>query len=178
MANKNHLAGAFYDDVPLNLICFDIAQGLDINDRIGNQISIKAVFIKWSISKTIGGGSLSCEYVRVGVYQDLQQLADAAPTLQTVYEEGGGEPFAYRFFETVGRFKVLWQRTFRLTTDFCQFKLSTAIKFPGAGLLVRFNGPASNDIQKNGLYIFAQSQNVLAEANTINVRMRVRFTDS
>lgn len=128
-----------------------IAIGDGDNQRTGNSVFVRS----WNFKGLLGHNALGNlnQTVRLSVVMDTQQIGDTAPAYTDIYESAS--PYAHLQSNTVGRFKVLFSRTYTLDAAQALTRLVN-INLPMRHH-VRFNGSASTDIQKGGLYFCISS---------------------
>lgn len=146
-----------------------IAQGDGDQDRNGNSIYVRSVNIKGNIKIN---AAASNTFIRVSVVQDTQQIADTVPAWTDIYESA--DVNAHLNNLTVGRFKVLKDRTFRLDADDPgkMFEINLPMRHH-----VRYNGSATSDIQKGAIYLCMVS-NEPANTPTLSYQSRVSYHDN
>lgn len=149
-----------------------IAQGDGVAARTGNSIYVRAVNIHGTLTFNVAASVIS-QTVRVAIIVDTQQIGDIAPSLTTIYSASG--PYGHLNADTVGRFKVLWTRTYILDTNNPTLKVDINIPMKHH---VRFNGTASTDIQKGGIYFIASSSQSTANYPTFSGESRVSYHDN
>lgn len=137
----------------LNLV--GIAQGDDDNQRNGNSIKLKRITIKGTIAHD-NGTSVKPGVVKLWIIRDKQQQADTSPTYTEVFDENSIHPFLNP--DNVGRFQILASRTINLS-DTSILKKTFSVSVPFKNLHVRYNGSATSDIQRNGIYMLYISSN-------------------
>jgi len=129
-----------------------ITQDDTVSGRTGNSILLKNISIKGSMQIN-SAVSISTRY-SVALLMDTQQVGDGLPSNADIFKTET-EPQTLLLQSAVGRFKVLkrWNGylgtaqgggSVKLFDHFYKFPLNTH---------TRFNGIASTDIQKNGLYL-------------------------
>jgi len=123
-----------------------IAQGDGSNQRTGNSILLSGCSVKLQIALH---ASATVSALRVILFQDKQQVADGTPAISDVLNSVS--TMAHLNANNIGRFNILMDKMVMLgvgsnTTKVIQeyFKIQKH---------VRYNGTATTDIQKNGLYI-------------------------
>lgn len=124
-----------------------IAQGDTDSARTGNSIFCRSYNLNGSITHNTTGQNN--QVVRVSVVQDNQQIGDTSPTYTDIYESSS--PYAHLNSDTVGRFKVLWSRTYTVNNydkNNAMVKINVPMRHH-----VRYNGTTANDIQKGGLFL-------------------------
>lgn len=137
-----------------------VAQGVDINQRVGNEIKVMSVNIK-SVVNTFG----SARSFRTMLVQDTQQISDTTPTISDIFSywspnqyllnmsnnkrfkilERSDIPYGYMSIDTNGSLAP-----FTGANPFPSMNLFHKFKYP---LKVRYNGATSADGQKNLLYL-------------------------
>lgn len=134
-----------------------IAQGDSDVTRTGNSVFVRAVNIK---GRSVYNATLGAvpSFIRIMLVIDTQQVGDTSPTINGVIDTTNGGYQAHMLNTTVGRYKVLYSKIF--TNDSVQntvksFDINIPLRHH-----VRFNGTASTDIQKGGIYIMAISSEV------------------
>lgn len=151
----------------------EIAQGDTDQTRDGN--SIKPLSNLLSIQLANNATAVNTR-LRVLLVKDLQQIADTTPAVSDVLD-GSVASFVDAPLNNlaVGRFKILKDRTFTLTTvsaPVINFKWYT--KLYGH---IRYNGTASTDVQKGGLYLLFVSDQA-TNTPTMGFNTRLSFTDN
>jgi len=154
----------------------DIAQGDTVSTRTGNAITVVSVTIKGTISDMTNAA-----FYRVAVVQDKQQIADTSPSATNIFSDGIASANPVTAVPTVAnlaRFNVLWMSKIYSGTvvnagnqiPYYEFTRKTNIK-------VSYNGSASTDIEKNGLYVVFLTD---SGANIVdfNGLARLGFTDA
>lgn len=125
-----------------------ISQGDTQSTRTGNSIFVRSVDIRLFF-KTVHSHNL----VRVALVADSQQLGDTLPSYTDIYDSSGSTiaPLSHLNSGTVGRFRILYSRTFVL--DDGEYANKAVKIFKKLRHHVRYNGTISTDIQKGGLYL-------------------------
>jgi len=149
-----------------------IAQGDDNLTRSAHKILVKSVVAKGWIkhNNTASDGQV----VKVWLIQDKQQVGDTAPTAANIFTVQGNSVTSPLNPDTVGRFKILWSKTFILDPS---NEIKTMYMFKRLSLPVRYNGATISDIQKNGLYILYASSDD-ANKPTLTIDIRTSFYDN
>lgn len=150
-----------------------VAQGDTDLTRNGNSIKPLSLLMKGEIQMST---SASNSVVRVMVFKDTQQVADTSPSVGDVLDGSFTNLYlAPLNNETVGRFKVIYDKLFRLNI---QGKSSAIInvykKLYGH---VRFNGSASTDIQKGGIYLLVVGDEP-TNIPSITLQTRICYSDN
>lgn len=129
----------------LTHIC-NIAQGDGVAGRTGNSLLAKTIYIKMQITKE---PAVEFTRVRLMLVRDNQQITDTAPTIANVL--GTTDILnAPLNVETLGRFTVLYDRVFNLTSD--KPIMNPRVYLKNLNTHVRYNGPLGTDQQKNAYY--------------------------
>jgi len=134
----------------------NIPQGVGVAERTGKQIELHSV--TWKIAMN-NAGSATAQVGCMMIVLDTQQVGDAVPTpSQILIPTNVGTvaaPTSLLNSSNRGRFKVLYRRTFSLAdqtgSDSTQIKMLQGYK-KLRGVRTRYNGTASTDIERNGLY--------------------------
>lgn len=128
-----------------------VAQGDGDSNRTGNSIFVRSLNIRGQVIHNSSG--TSPEFTRVVVVMDTQQVGDTSPTLGLVLEANGYNSHLNK--ATVGRFKILYSQIIE-TDSVNRVSRNFYINLPMRHH-VRYNGTASTDIQKGGIYLMAVS---------------------
>lgn len=132
-----------------------IAQGDGEHARTGNSVLAKYLTLR---GKLVMHGSASSTLVRMLVVRDTQQVGDTSPALSAVLDAAStNQCLAPMNADTKGRFSKLYDRTFCLDTDRPSSVFKINLKLGKRGSHIRFNGTASSDIQRGGLYFMIVS---------------------
>lgn len=150
----------------------EMAQGDTDQTRSGNSIKPLSVLIRGRLTNNATAVNT---LVRVLLVLDTQQIADTTPSVSDILDP------SYQFWNaplnnnTVGRFKVLSDRKYQLTTvstPIREFKIYQ--KLYGH---IRYNGANSTDIQKGGIYLMFISDQATNKP-TFGFQTRLAFTDN
>ena len=127
--------------------------GLPVGDSEGSRTG-NSILMKYVYSKTVVSIHPSATFSRVRfvIVQDTQQIGDTQPALTDVYESVSTISLLNK--ATVGRFKILYDKLYDLDQNNPQIIVD---KYVPLNLHARYNGTASTDIQKNGLYLMLVS---------------------
>lgn len=148
-----------------------IAQGDSDSSRHGNSVYCRSLNIKGFVR--INASATSTCY-RIAVIIDTQQVGDTSPTFSDIYENS--DVSSHLNNATVGRYKVIYNKVYTLvpTND-------SAIRYFDINLPmrhhVRFNGSASSDVQKGGIYLVRVS-NEATNVPTDNFESRLSYHDN
>lgn len=170
-----------------------IAAGTDLFDRISDRIRIKAIRLQTRVdtsTASLGTNPTNGEFTRFLLVQDTQQVSDTVPSAGVIVRSTSTPQFPEPSLDNNGRFKWLWvsplihhsriadsKAVAALTTPMtpsqspCSYFTKTRCDIP-----VIFNGTASTDIQKNGLYVVCLT-NLAADTLDADANIRVDFID-
>lgn len=129
------------------LNCQAIATGDSDAGRTGNSILARSFNFDGFVNRPTGGDAV--QQVRVSLVQDSQQIGDTAPAINDVYEDL--TPYSKLNRAHVGRFKILWSKQYLLDNAKslgAPVKINVPMRHH-----IRYNGGASGDIQKGGLWL-------------------------
>ena len=149
-----------------------LTQNDSASGRTGNSVFVRSVNWKGSVSRTTAGNAV--QVIRFGVLMDTQQLGDTTPSYTDVFS--ADNPYCHLNASTVGRYKILSTKTVILDTVQklgIPFEINLPMKHH-----IRFNGTASSDIQKGGLYIYACSDQASANYPTFASEARLSYHDN
>lgn len=142
-----------------------ITQGDSTANRQGNSVLGKYLTCRGILTKH---ASATATQVRCMLFRDNQQVGDTSPGISDILQS---TPYINSMLSstTVGRFTKLYDKLVFLSSNkpSGQFVINLAVKSH-----VRFNGSASSDIQKNGLYLVLVSNEA---TNTPSVDAQARF---
>jgi len=158
------------DTTPIvqNLAAID--QGDAQHQRSGNSIRPQYITVKGSCSIH---GSSTTALLRYVILQDKQQVADTAPSYTDVFESAS--PVAFMKKTSFGRYSILKDMLIPLGSQENQIqKIDFTMQLNGH---IFFNGSATSDIQRNGLWLMVVSDQA-SNAPGILVNHRMRFTDN
>lgn len=165
-----------------------IAQGDTQGTRTGNTVYVKSLSIigRWSRASDVALGVNNA--YRIIVFVDKEQIADTAPSVSDVV---AGSPIPqFPNLDNLERFRVLYfgpiKEAARMQTDADAFVLGTPSTTPTVNMYfkvnlkpnikVSYNGSASTDIEKNGIYIGFISNDIQDTIDTV-ATCRVGYTD-
>lgn len=135
-----------------------VAIGSGPDNRVGNQIRMKYFFGHFNLN--LGTGATNPQKVRMMLIRDKQQVSDTAPTVTNVL--GGANVNLVLNVETLGRFQILYDKFFTLSTNspIRHFNIKKRL-----WSYARYNGALSSDIQKGGLYMLVISDDPAGATN-------------
>lgn len=158
----------------------NIAQGDTVATRTGNSILVTDLVVKGSFSSYTGSAAVS---FRIAIVVDKQQIADTSPSAGDIFTDAvatANPVTAVPSVATAERFRILWMSKLYNGGALAN-TANTQIPFyevaKKMNLKVSFNGTASTDIEKNGIYFVFLTDD---GANTVdyNGLCRIAFTDA
>lgn len=123
-----------------------ISQGDTINNRTGNSVLVNNVSNRLFYTKDVNATNT---LIKVMLVLDTQQIADTAVTASSILESV--DPLSPLNRQNLGRYKILATRNVSLHSSKTMAKVNIFRKFKKHHY--RYNGTASTDIQKGGLYL-------------------------
>lgn len=138
-----------------------VAQGDTQGTRTGNTINVTGVDLSGNFIR-ISTDFAGAAFLRVALVQDREQVADTAPSVANIFATG--DPVnALPNLDTLERFRILWlspvMDAWQMVLDSDRLVAGSVPTHKGTyshswkgNIKVSFNGTASTDIQKNGLY--------------------------
>lgn len=148
-----------------------IASGDGDAARTGNSILAKYLYINYIVNRS-ASSTTAADTFRIVVVQDKEQVADTAPGYSDVYSSTTViSPFNVN---NVGRFTVLYDKRHYVSSNKPQVsdQLSVPLDFH-----IRYNGTASTDIEKNGIWLMLLSDTT-ANHPTILGNIRLAYYDN
>lgn len=158
----------------INMLTY-IAQGSQLYERIGSEISIKYISLEGVVTKY---SSTTTQIVRFIMFIDKQEVPSSSPALTEMLENSplatSAAPFAKLRRQSVGRFQIL--RSFRvyLNADRPQVPIKVVKKFYSHNQ--RYNGTTSTSNQKGTVWL-ATISDVANNEPTFTGTCRVSYTD-
>lgn len=149
-----------------------IANGDGQGARTGNSIFVRSFNLKGRLQYTTGGNSQ--QTIRISVVMDKQQVGDTSPSYSDIYSNPA--PWSHLNPATVGRFKVLWTRTF-VVDPVGKTGLPFQINIPMRHH-VRYNGTSGTDIQRGGLFLTYISDQGTSNYPIIDAEYRLSYHDN
>lgn len=169
-----------------------IAAGSDFNQRIGDTVRIHR--ITGHLRLATGAGSLGAtlsgeEFVSSSIVVDGQQVGDTSPTASAVFADANPPSVLLNEAVSHKRFKILstsplleaarvGPNSVIGVVTYAQAPTQSAVwyyDFPCA-IRTSFNGTATTDIEKNGIYMVVRSSIAAASAD-LDGRCRLYYTD-
>lgn len=151
-----------------------IAQGDDDGARTGNSILLRSLYIRGRI--TINSAVTNYSRVSMLLVKDKQQVADTAPAIGDIVKTAT-DPDTFLATGTLGRFKVLWRKTFTPTVNTAGRPGIDFNKYWKVQDHVRYNGTTSADIQRNGYYLVVITDEA-TNYPTVVINARVGYHDN
>jgi len=148
-----------------------IGQGDDVGDRTGNTIDLKEIYMQSSF--TLGSDGTSGASFRIAIVRDTQQVADTTPAVVDVFSSAN-PLVAMPNIGNRERFKFLYMSPIVPINQLANWGMNHKFDWKG-NYKVMYNGTASSDIQKGGIYILFLTD---AGGNTMDFVSRVRLTFS
>ena len=127
-----------------------VATGDDNNQRTGMSIFARSLFGRLSFVHNSAGNAV--QHIRVMIVKDKQQVSDTNPAIGDLLNSI--DPWSPLDTDDKGRFQVLYDRFISVTTEKPSINLKVLRKMRQH---IRYNGGATTDIQKNGLYLMMVS---------------------
>lgn len=146
-----------------------ISVGDNNSNRTGNSVLSKYLFGRMEFGKS---SSASQTFIRIIIFCDQQQVADTAPAVADVLSSASTLSPLNSF--QVGRFKILKDMVIRLDSNNTTYNEKINIKLP---FHTKFNGTSGTDVQKNGVYILAIS-NEATNTPSYSYNLRYSFYDN
>lgn len=147
----------------------EISQGNTMGTRTGNSILLRNLSQRLRLTKNT---SAVTTVVRVILFQDKQQVADTQPTIGDVLQSTSVDaPLNANNF---GRFNILTSKVIVLDSNRPMYHKES---FRSMFSHVRFNGTASTDISKNGLYVMFISDQPTNQP-TLDYYSRLSYRDN
>ena len=143
-----------------------IGQGDTDALRTGNSIFVRKLLVRWSGFQNVTNtpnGTLRCV-----VFIDVQQVADTAPTMADVLQTTASTvaPLSSLNDANLGRFKILYNKIVNIGNG--SNGSHTEELYLDMEHHVRYNGTASTDIQKGGIYVgFISDQSTAGTVPTV-----------
>lgn len=150
-----------------------IAQGDNDGQRSGNSILLRYIYIRFFLTVH---ASATNSFVRFLLVCDKQQQGDTTPQLADIIDTTTLDPIMGPLQKTeVGRFSILMDKVFVLDN------ISRPNVFKKIYMKcykhIRYNGTASSDIQKNGIFLFIYC-NEATNTPTLKLESRVGYHDN
>lgn len=154
-----------------------IAQGDTDAGRTGNSIFVRSLLLRWTA--IINSTGTPDTTVRAMVVIDTQQISDTAPTFADILQVTASvlAPITHLNDGNSGRFKVLYNKVININSG--SNRNQTEEVYLDIKSHVRYNGTASTDIQKGGIYYgFISDQSTAGTVPTVNAVARLGYHDN
>lgn len=145
----------------------------NFGNRTGNSILVKSLQFNMSLSRN--ASATAATLVRVMFFTDLRQVADTAPSISDILVTTSTVALKNSQATLSGRFKVIYDQTFCLDTS--QGITKTDKAYFDLNQHVMFNGSATSDIDKGGIYMLTLS-NEATNTPTLVVSYRISYYDN
>lgn len=143
---ENSASGSTISTTPTVIHITATGSGDGESNRTGNSIYVKSYFIRGGF---VIDPDIPTSFVRMVIVRDTQQVGDTAPAFNDVFSSNSC--FSVVNDTTKGRFDILCDRVYTLDNS---GKRNIAFKcYIPMRSHVRYNGTATTDIQRNGLYL-------------------------
>lgn len=146
------------------------AQGDDnVDDRNGNSIFVRSILFR---AICVKHATPANTHLRIIMFIDNQQISDTAPALSDILESSSTiSPLSTG---TAGRFKILksYMLTLNEETPTKTINFNKVLRHH-----VRYNGPASTDIQKGAIYVAILSSEA-TDTPTITYMSKTGYHDN
>lgn len=154
-----------------------IAQGDGTNQRNGNSILCRSLYIRGFMQ--INPAVTLNTRVSLILVQDTQQIGDTNPVIADVLNSDDPEAMlnTSNTNYTAGRFKILWRKNYNLTPATASRPTIMIDKYFKLYSHVKYNGPNTTDIQKNGYYLIMLTSET-ANFPTISTTARLGYHDN
>lgn len=152
-----------------------IAQGDTDQTRSGNSILGQTEYIQFAVNQH---ASATNTFFRLMVVRDNQQISDTAPAIGDILDSTFSSQYVVAPLNNefgIGRFSVLCDKRFALSANGSTSRIDKI--FIPVRKHVRYNGSATSDIQKGGLYLLLVS-NEATNTPTFEAVCRFAFTDN
>lgn len=126
-----------------------LAQGDSATGRTGNSILLRSLTYRFRLE--VNSAVTLDTGVTVIIFIDTQQVSDTSPAVTDVLTTATCESLLN--LNAVGRFKILSRKTYILTPASGGRPAIEVNNTMNLYKHVRYNGTASTDVQKNGLYV-------------------------
>lgn len=133
-----------------------ISAGTGNQQRVGNRIRPVQFFLRLRLAADGDALAATSQEVRAIIYQDLQQASDTktAPDdiLQNINDSGATLTPTHDV-NYLGKARIFHDRCYSFGAGLPSTQIDELVVDGSAMLPISFNGSASTDVQKNGLYL-------------------------
>lgn len=149
-----------------------IAAGTGVNQRVGENVQIKYLELHFQplYTNSVDTAVNENPSYRFFIVQDKQQISDTTPDLTDLLDQPATPSLSLFNVSEQKRFRVIYDSGPQTVTfGVLAADMDSSISFPGklnftvkrnVSITTQFNGTASTDIQKNGIYFMIQSNMV------------------
>jgi hypothetical protein len=150
-----------------------IAQGDTVSGRTGNSVLLKGIQCRFEFVNS--ATSTPATLYRVMIVQDTQTTPDGTSlTTSDVLESNS--TLAFMNLSTSGRYKIL--KNWYFTTDAVSRYSRSLTYYKPMHQHIRWNGTAAGDIQKNGIYLIAFSDQSTTSRPTMYYNIKLNYHDN
>lgn len=152
-----------------------VQAGTGDGQRIGEDIRVKKISIKGLLGSVAAASAVPTAY-RFVLFVDKQQVADTTPTISDLFTSTDPTQ-AFPNTQSGERFRYLYVSPV-ITNNMVIYGVWGSLDYTWSGdLKVSYNGTATSDIQKNGIYLLIQTND---PANVVDFSgaAEVYFTDA
>jgi len=145
-----------------------ISQDDTVSGRTGNSLLLRNISMRFKIE--VNPSVTTNSSLLLMLVKDTQQIGDTTPSITDILASAA--PESLLALGTSGRFKIIWRKTHILTNLAGGRSAIEVVKYFKLYDHIRYNGTASSDIQKNGYYLVAisnEATNVAYIAGTSRV---------
>lgn len=167
----------------------EIAEGTGPTQRIGNEVSLKSIYLNLTFTIPAQGNDAVYQCARIIIVQSLQQVPDTNADPTRLLRDTGNFFSNYNYPTYKRYFAILHDKVHQLgpyngngapgtvissyygffRPSFLRIRVIPRIK------KIRFNGPTVNDEEKNNIFMFVQF--ISPVATQLNFQSQICFTD-
>lgn len=151
-----------------------LAQGDTFYQRTGNSILLKSLTMNGYAY--INPSTTTNTRFMLALVVDKQQVSDTIPAIDDIFD-ATNSPHTLLKTNTLGRFKVLWRKQYTLSSNSTGDNALQLKRFTKFNFHVRYNGAASSDIQRNGVYLVIITSEP-SNYPTIEFNTRINYHDN
>ena len=149
----------------------NIATGDTANTRTGISVLLKYAYISLTFNRSTSA-TTAYSQLRMLLVQDTEQVGDTSPVYSDVMEGGLSSSILNR--DNMGRFTILLDKQLNLTANTPAIMVKEMVPL---NFHARYNGTASTDIEKNGVYLMLVSSDNTNQVGVVGV-CRVAYYDN
>lgn len=149
----------------------NIATGDTANTRTGISVLLKYAYISLTFNRSTAA-TTAYSQLRMLLVQDTEQVGDTSPAYSDVIEGGLSSGLLNR--DTMGRFTILLDKQLNLTANTPAIRVQQMVPL---NFHARYNGTASSDIEKNGVYLMIVSSEATNQVGIVGV-CRIAYYDN